>query len=121
MARAKTAKKTAPATAPKAKVNSAVLDLLGNVEEQSDLLEVLKSDALGKVTTLAEVMAALSEQIEMAESMEDMASIILTMRKIGEVKLYTETRKSVLAIKKCVPKKYFPRGADIDEDGDDEE
>ena len=92
MARAKTSKKTAPATAPKAKVNSAVLELLGTVEEGGDLLEVLRSDALQKVTTIAQVMAALSEQLEYAESMEDFASIILTMRKIGEVKLYTKAK-----------------------------
>ena len=94
-------------------VSTVVADILAQEDQAIDLVSMLKNAAAAKCEQLAAIFAAIAEQIEAAEDVEDLAVVVSTMAQVSSAGVYTETKKAINALKPHVPRSYF-NGSDED-------
>ena len=94
-------------------VSTIVADILAQEDQAIDLVSLLKASAASKCEQLAAIFAAIAEQIEASEDVEDLAAVVSTMAQVSSAGVYTETKKAINALKPHIPRAMF-NGSDED-------
>ena len=99
-------------------MNSVVANLLGQEDTVTDMTEILKASAVSKCEQIAAIFAAIAEQLEASETIDDLAGVVITMQQVAAAKVYTETKKSINALKPHIPRSCF-HNAEIEDTDED--